>query len=183
MTAPYIDALSAIKAALNVDARSLYKPAGWQALAAAGYREEPPARHNSDLNKLERFQQDCMTLAFLNDRLPPHLWAVLIVRYSLSPKNKAEAERLLWAVMVAAGHVGYDDDVKFARWAVTNWAGMLDKIRGRWDVWADHDLSIPTLKRHYGSQIKPSLQRLTEKGEMEAHNLLAEFGMIVRAAA
>lgn len=193
-TPPYRDAHSAILSALNVDARSLYKPASWQALAMIGYREELPTAPG-DLTKLERFQQDCMTLAFLHHRMPAHLWAVIVTRYAILPANQpdprdaeaveryhSEFNRIKVAVLVVAGHITYDDSM-FARWAVANWAGKFEKSKARWDRWADHDLSIRTLKRHYGEQIKPRLTGLLKQAEATAERLLNDSGMIERVAA
>lgn len=183
MTKPYIDARSAIKAALNVDARSLYKPASWQAMAAIGYREELPFSSSDDLTREERFQQDCMTLAFINDFLPANHWAILVTWYQLKTVvGSSELDRLRWGVWVTAGNLDYPD-VKFARWAVANWAGRLDGIRGRWDSWADAELSIRTLKEHYAKRIKPELVRKLELAEGEATRVLGMGGLIERAAA
>lgn len=191
-TAPYIDATQAIRAALNVDARSLYMPASWQKFAGSGYRESAPPSETTSLSKLEAFQQDCMTLAFLHSRMPAHQWAVIVVRHALLPANLpaandpdgvsryiAEFNRVKIAIMVTAGHIDYDD-TKFARWAVANWGGWLDKSRGRWDRWADHDLAIGTLKDHYGRQIKPQMATLLKQSEENAGRLLADAGLTLR---
>lgn len=181
MSAPYRDVVSAVRAALNVDARSLYKPAGWQALAGSGYRESTT---RSDLSKLEHFQQDCMTLAFLNDRLPPHLWAVLILRHQLKTvAEKPELDRLVSAMLVAAGRVDYPD-LTFTRWAVAHWAGRLTGARAKWDWWTSHgDRPVPTLKEHYGKRIKPQLDGMLASADASAERLLSDAGLIERAAA
>lgn len=194
MTAPYRDHIQAIRAALNVEARSLYKPARWQALAKIGYREAPAGR-SGDLTRQERFEQDCMTHAFLRGRLPPVQWATLVVRHAILPqrvpdlRDREGTERYLYefrrlkvAVIVVAGHLDYPD-AAFARWAVANWGGKLDRVRARWDRWVDHDLAIKTLKGHYGSRIKPELEALLQAAEGNAHRLLGDAGVIQRVAA
>lgn len=185
MSAPYRDHLAAIRAALNVDARSLYKPAGWQHLAMIGYREElPPAP--GDLNKLERFQQDCMTYAFLNQRMPPVQWAAIIVRHGLrvtDPKEQAaEFDRLKWAVLACLGHVDYPDR-SFAIWAIRNWGGKLPKDKASWSQWQGHESAVSTLKRHYREQIVNPMDSLLHAAENNAHRLLSDGGLIERVAA
>jgi hypothetical protein len=184
MSAPYRDHIAAIRAALNVDARSLYKPSGWQALATIGYREElPPAP--GELSKLDRFQQDCLTYAALNHRMPAAQWAVLIVWHSLritDPKEqRTELDRLRWATWTAAGHTGCDD-VEFSRWAALKWGGKLGKGDG-WARWEGGSVAVSTRKRHYREQVAMPLDALLTVASHNAARILADIGLVEREAA
>lgn len=185
MSAPYLDHLAAIRAALNVDARSLYRPAGWQAQAMIGYRELMAPSYG-DLSRLERFQQDCMTYAFLNDRLPAAQWAVIIVRHSLritDPREqRVELDRLRWAVWTAAGHTGYPR-ADFARWATLKWGGKLARTDTWQSRWGAGGVAVSTLKRHYRERVAKPLDDMLTAAERNAQRLLSDAGLTLREAA
>lgn len=185
MSAPYLDHLAAIRAALNVDARSLYKPASWQKHVDTGYRElhlPPPG----DLSRLERFEQDCLTYAFLRDRLPSVQWAVIIVRHSLRitdpQEQRVELDRLRWAVWTAAGQVPCDD-VALARWGVMRWGGKLAKTDTWQSRWGGGEVAVSTLKRHYRERVAKPLDDMLAAAERNASRLLSDAGLTVREAA
>lgn len=160
-TPPYRDTLQAIRAALNVDARCLYKPSSWQQYAGSGYRESAP---RAEMTKLEAFQQACMTAAFLHSRLPPVEWAALVVAHApaLSRKGRrvasdAEIQRMVVAVLLLAGEMEYPGK-GFARWAVAHWGGRLPMEASGWSFWVGRDVAaVRTLQRHYAQQIRPWL--------------------------
>lgn len=187
MTAPYRNALQAIRAALSIDARSLYNPASWQSLAGSGYRE---SSLRGDLTKIEIFQQACLTLRRLHWNMPPHLWALLIIRYSpplsrdgVVLAGKAELDRMCVAVEIVAGNLKTDRR-EFAQWAVAHWGKRLPQGKAQWDHWQNRDSgAISTLKRLYSRDVKPALGAMERTAMATAENVLKHAGMIESEAA
>lgn len=187
MNAPYQSTMQAVKAAISVGASSMYKPSSWQALAGSGYRE---SSLRGDLSKMELFQQACMTHGLLHNGMPPHLWAVLIIKHAPALSrdgrivaDKEEIDRMKMACLVAAGYLNCDR-VEFARWAVAHWGHRLPKSRAQWSYWDGRECgAISTLKRVYSRIVKPSLIDMERAAMMVADDLLKTRGVVNQEAA
>lgn len=183
MNSPYRSTMQALKAALSVGAASMYKAASWQNQVGTGYREHNP--WSNDLSKLESFQQACMTFGLLHNNMPPHLWAVLVVKHAPALSrdgrlvaDKTEVDFVNGACLVAAGHLPIDR-VRFARWAVAYWARRLPPTDDQWAYWKDKDCGgVSTLRRINSRVIKPALIDMERIALIVAEDLLKSRGVV-----
>lgn len=179
--APYAHATHAIRAALSVDAVSLYKPASWQRDVKQGYRE---AQLRGDLSRADHFAQDCMTAAYLFHRMTGLHWAMLVVCHAPPLHHKGRRCAETWEIVrmqCSAEIVGRylaHSRLDFATWAVLHYARRWPKDGALWDQWAADEVGLRTLKRHYGERMRPVLREVDRQAESMAADLLLEGGLL-----
>ena len=138
----YNDHIHAIRCALNVSATAMgHSTSKWQQECVSGYRV---SSIGSEMSKMERFQQDCLTRHMLRRQLSLEQWSVLYVRFAprlidneRSKSDASEFREMSDAVNECMGLLDGIADENFTEECLMRWSSRILVEKGSRDRWAE----------------------------------------------